>query len=91
MPKNTPALERLAHTPKNEIPFAVTYHQLADFVFFSHARHSKARVACSECHDDAYAADVPKPNPPLKMKSCVDCHKTRKATTACDKCHELGQ
>jgi hypothetical protein len=27
----------------------------------------------------------------VKMKWCVDCHKSSKATTACNKCHELGQ
>jgi hypothetical protein len=35
-------------------------------------------------------ADI-KPVLQMKMAACVDCHKSRSATIACTKCHELSQ
>jgi Class III cytochrome C family len=53
---------------------------LPDFVVFSHARH---KTACATCHGEKPLA--------MKMKACVDCHKTNKATVACTACHDLSQ
>ena len=64
--------------------------KLPDFVNFSHGQHAAAKLECSACHGDAYkqSAAIVKP---LRMKVCVDCHKTHKATVVCNVCHELGQ
>jgi cytochrome c7-like protein/class III cytochrome C family protein len=91
MAKSTPALRRLSSTPKEAVPFQVTYHRLPDFVSFNHATHTGARIACSDCHEGANADDIPKPGAVLKMKTCVDCHQARGARAACNTCHELGQ
>ena len=65
-------------------------YRVPDFVFFSHAVHSDAKVPCSDCHGDVYARQTLESRP-ATMKACVDCHKERKATTACNACHELGR
>ncbi|HTB14530.1 MAG TPA: cytochrome c3 family protein [Bryobacteraceae bacterium] len=64
---------------------------LPDFVFFSHAKHAAAKVGCENCHGDVWKQATMKPVLPMKMGACVDCHKARKATIACNKCHELSQ
>ena len=46
---------------------------------------------CASCHGDVWAEDVVKPQLPMKMKACVDCHKTNHATVVCTACHELTQ
>lgn len=58
-------------------------HPLPDFVFFSHARHHAAKIACESCHGDSRAA--------MKMAECVSCHRTNRASTSCTICHELSQ
>jgi hypothetical protein len=64
---------------------------LPDFVFFSHARHASAAIACDHCHGDVWRENPTRAVLAMKMKACVDCHKTSHATVACNKCHELNQ
>ena len=64
---------------------------LPDFVIFSHARHKTEHISCATCHGDVWADDVVKVQLLMKMKACVDCHKTHHATFACTACHELSQ
>jgi len=66
-------------------------HKLADFVFFSHARHGEARIDCQACHGAVGGRDVVEAGVAHTMKACMDCHRTRKATLVCTACHELGQ
>lgn len=75
---------------ERKIPSARVY-RVKDFVFFSHARHSEAKVECSTCHGEVYQAETLKVERPVTMAACVACHKERKATIACNVCHELGQ
>jgi hypothetical protein len=53
MARTTPALRLLVRTPKDAVPFKVTWHRLPDFVTFSHATHAGAGVACLGCHRSA--------------------------------------
>ena len=71
--------------------FSVKFHRLPDFVFFSHAKHFQAKVACTTCHAGVWEQDRPQPGVVLKMKTCVDCHKASHAKVACESCHELAQ
>src|SRR3982751_416108 len=50
---------RTCHTDMSErkIPVAIV-HELPDFVFFSHASHSAAKVECATCHGDVTRADT---------------------------------
>jgi hypothetical protein len=70
--------------PKNaKITPEKPIYVLPDFVFFSHAKHV---VGCGACHGD----DPGKPFLQMKMKACVDCHKTNKAVVTCNTCHDLS-
>lgn len=66
-------------------------YRLADYVFFSHARHGAAKVDCARCHGPVYERAVLAKEVDHSMKACIDCHKQNKATVVCTACHELGQ
>ncbi|HXG34097.1 MAG TPA: cytochrome c3 family protein [Bryobacteraceae bacterium] len=86
-----PLIRRLAGQPANATPFASAGRvRQADFVFFSHARHT-ARVECDICHTGASGQESGPIAAPLTMKACMDCHAATRATLACNACHELGQ
>ena len=76
-----------AESDPGKIPSKRVY-QLPDFIAFSHAKH---KVECSTCHGDVSAKDVLAVERPLKMFSCVECHRDSHATVRCNVCHELGQ
>jgi hypothetical protein len=87
-----PDIQRLAALPRTKrIEPERSVYVLADFAFFSHARHFTAKVSCKRCHSDVYQMDVVEQVLPMTMKACVACHRMEHATTACNKCHELGQ
>jgi hypothetical protein len=75
---------------ERKIPSTRVY-RVKDFVFFGHARHAEAKVECATCHGNVYQTEALKVERPLTMAACVACHKERKATIACNVCHELGQ
>lgn len=90
--KDKPGIVRLAALPKNEaIEPERSVYMLAEFVFFSHARHSAAKVACTTCHGQVYEMEEVEQVLPMTMKACITCHRASHAATACTKCHELGQ
>ena len=91
MTSTPPLIQRLEKLPADATPFEAWFHKLPDFVFFSHARHLKAKLDCAACHGAVWEQDRPKPHVALTMKGCVDCHKASQAKIACDLCHELGQ
>jgi hypothetical protein len=66
-------------------------YEAPDFVFFSHAKHATAKVECKGCHGDVMLQAIVQLQQPVKMKWCIDCHKTSKAPVVCNTCHELGQ
>jgi hypothetical protein len=75
---------------ERKIPLQIV-HELPDFVFFSHGKHTAAKIECGSCHGNVAGQDVVAVQQPLKMKWCVDCHKQNKAAVRCNSCHELGQ
>jgi hypothetical protein len=90
--KDSAQIQRLAALETDATPFP--QHQIytvADFVLFSHGRHRKAAVECKACHGAVSEHDVLTLEVPTTMKACVDCHKSRRASTGCNTCHELGQ
>ncbi|MGH9720440.1 MAG: cytochrome c3 family protein [Bryobacteraceae bacterium] len=72
-------------------PFSARLYKVADFVFFSHARHHAAAIVCVACHGQVNQRDVLRRERPASMKACIDCHKEHSATIACTACHELSQ
>jgi len=90
--KDSPPIRELARYQAEGKPVPwVRVYRVPDFVFFSHARHGKAGVDCLICHGPVPARDVLQKEVSTSMKYCVDCHRARKATVECSRCHELGQ
>lgn len=79
----------LAKTDRIEPESSV--YMLAEFAYFSHARHARAKIACQKCHGDVWTMEEVTQVLPMTMKACVSCHRATHAPTACNKCHELGQ
>ena len=70
----------------------VRVYKLPDFAFFSHAAHAQtAAIACEACHGPVATRDVVQKEVSTSMRNCVECHRARKASTDCSRCHELGQ
>jgi len=90
--KESANIQALAALPKDAKPFPQTrVFRIADFVFFSHARHTAAQVECAKCHGAVMTKEIVTRDFPLNMKFCVDCHKANAARTTCNACHELNQ
>ncbi len=84
--------ELVAAFPKTDrIEPESSVYMLAEFAYFSHAKHTGAKIACQKCHGDVWMMEEVKQVLPMTMKACVSCHRASHATTACNKCHELGQ
>ncbi len=88
--KESPPIQRLAeyHAKKESVPW-VRIYKLADFVFFSHARHQRAKVECATCHGPVDTRDALGKEKETSMAACLDCHKQKRASIACHLCHEL--
>ena len=90
--KDSPAIRRLAALAADEKPApSERIYKVADFVSFSHARHRKAEIECRSCHGAVAERDAMTLEVPVTMKNCVNCHRERHASIACNTCHELGQ
>jgi hypothetical protein len=90
--QSSPPIKRLTALAKDAKPFPSKPERgLADFVFFSHARHSAAGIECATCHGPVMEQDAAPSEAPRTMKACVDCHRKNKAAVACNACHELNQ
>lgn len=71
---------------------AQRHFRAADFVVFSHARHTgPAKIQCRSCHGAVGEKETWEAGFEHTMKACVDCHRERKAVNTCTACHELGQ
>lgn len=66
-------------------------YKLPDFAFFSHGKHAAGKVECASCHGEMKMQATVELFRSTKMAACVECHKERGATVACNACHELGQ
>jgi len=89
--KDRPAIVALAEFAKKHepIPWKRVY-RVPGYVAFSHNAHvEKARISCETCHGPAQERDVIRKEKSISMAACVDCHKNRSASVACDYCHEM--
>jgi len=90
--RDKPEIQKLATLPKTAaIEPEVSVYMLAEFAYFSHARHRASKIACQKCHGHVYEMDVVQQVLPMTMNACLTCHRSTHAATACNKCHELGQ
>jgi cytochrome c7-like protein len=68
----------------------VRVYRVPDFVFFSHASHLKARLACAACHGPVEQREVLAKEVSTSMVGCMNCHVAKTVSTECSLCHQLG-
>ncbi len=86
-----PAIQKLSTFEKAGEPVAwVRIYTLPGFVFFNHQTHQNAKVGCAICHGPVADRDALRQEKDMSMASCVNCHRLRKAPTACGTCHSVG-
>ena len=89
---DSPEVRKLAQIHKDGKKLDwVRVYRVPDFVFFSHANHVNANVACASCHGPVAERDVLAKEISTSMISCMNCHVESKASITCYLCHELGQ
>jgi hypothetical protein len=89
--KDAPEVAKLVAAVEKGVPIAwVPVYRVPDFVFFGHAPHVKAGLACAECHGPVATRDVLQKEISTSMTVCVDCHKAKGARQDCAACHTLG-
>lgn len=86
---DSPHIQKLAvfHSEKRQIPWRRVY-RIPDYVFFSHKEHGDKGVACEACHGPVRERDVIRKEKDISMAACMDCHRARQASNACNYCHE---
>jgi hypothetical protein len=71
-----------------EIPWQRVYEfQPSAHVYFQHAPHIRAGVACGSCHGDLKQQTVAVRAVELNMGYCLNCHRQRKVSLDCTTCH----
>ena len=86
-----PAVRQLAALPAgSKIRWRRAY-QVPDFVFFSHAEHANAQLACADCHGPVQERRVLMQEVSTNMVACMNCHAQRQVSNECFLCHDLGQ
>jgi len=63
----------------------VRVHRLPDFVFFDHAAHVVAKVACETCHGPVKTMERIRQVADLSMGWCINCHRRENARGAREK------
>jgi hypothetical protein len=88
----SPAIQKLRewHERRTEIEWVRVY-RAPDYVFFSHAPHVGAKVACETCHGPVREREVLAKEVSTSMTSCMNCHAKTGAPVDCRSCHELGR
>ena len=96
-PTITAEIQALLVALDQDRPIAwVRVHRVPDHVYFTHARHVRAAIACRECHGAVETMDVVRQVAPLDMGWCVACHRRSQAEnpvgrahlTECVTCHK---
>ena len=75
--KEHPEVQKVVQAiEKNEPIEWVRVHNLPDHVYFNHAPHVEAGLACLECHGPVQEMGRVKQFASLTMGWCLDCHRT---------------
>jgi c(7)-type cytochrome triheme protein len=84
-------LLRASRTSGTPIPWVRVY-RLADYVYWSHATHIAAGIACETCHGPVAERDAMTLETNITTKQgCVTCHEARQVFSDCGDCHEPRQ
>lgn len=64
-------------------------NRLPDHVYFHHAKHIEANVACTQCHGDMTKDPLTKNAHHFSMQFCLDCHRgqNNRILQDCNTCH----
>lgn len=74
---------------REPIPWNRVYSiRIRNYVVFTHKRHIKAGVDCTECHGEIRFMDRVRRVRSLNMGWCVTCHRSRSASVDCLTCHK---
>jgi hypothetical protein len=89
---DNPGVQKLAEYAKTDrtIPW-VRIYELPSFVSFSHKVHVQHGVTCGECHGAVAQRTRLYKEADISMATCVNCHRTKQASTDCSTCHMLDQ
>jgi hypothetical protein len=85
-----PEIQKLTgYWERGEVPQWNRVHRLRirNHVYFSHKRHIKADIDCSNCHGEVKYMDKIRRVRSLEMGWCINCHRTNNASTDCWTCH----
>jgi hypothetical protein len=87
--KDSPAVQKLAefHNEGKPVPWRRVY-RIPDYVDFSHKAHVAKGVTCENCHGQVRESDALRKEKETTMAACMDCHRAREASVACNYCHE---
>jgi hypothetical protein len=83
------AIRKLAAYAENnrKIPWVRVY-AIPDFVNFSHRQHVTAGNTCEDCHGKVAESEQLARETDINMGGCMNCHRTRNASTGCTFCHD---
>ncbi len=74
---------------KEPIPWNRVYAiRIRNYVVFTHKRHIKGGVGCTECHGEIRFMDRVRKVRSLNMGWCITCHRSRSASVDCLTCHK---
>jgi len=71
------------------IPWERVY-RVPEYVFFSHKKHTGAKIGCDTCHGPVASREVLEQELPVSMASCMNCHTAKGVSNECGFCHALG-
>jgi hypothetical protein len=87
--KDAAPIQKLAEFAKSAEPVPwVRVYQITPGVNWSHRRHLQAGVQCTTCHGQvAQLAAMEQTTAITSMATCISCHQSNHAPTACKTCH----
>ena len=86
---DSPVIQKLAQYASQGKPVPwVRIYEIPAWVDFSHRAHIEAKNTCEGCHGKVAERDVLYREVELNMGTCMDCHAGKRASVACNFCHE---
>lgn len=88
--KESEQIRKLAafHREGRPVPWAPVY-RIPDYVFFSHKQHlERAGATCETCHGAVREREALGREKDLSMAACMECHRAKSASLACNYCHD---
>lgn len=88
---DSPHIQKLAGfaAAKRDVPWVQIY-KVPDYVWFAHASHTEAGIACASCHGPVAEREQLTKEKSTSMAACMSCHAKHGAPNDCDFCHDPG-